>query len=273
MTIKFSPIMKRKFYESAASGIRSTSEQKMVNVFFEVHSGLPREGPGDNESTKKAYSMLNNLPENPRILDIGCGPGMQTITLAKLSNGRIEAVDNHQPFLEQLKKNAKEEDVSEKITAVNRDMTALDYEDGTFDVVWCEGAIFIIGFERGLREWKRLLTDNGYLVVSEMSWLTPNPPEEVKNFLMEAYPAIKTINENLETIKKAGYRVISHFVLPKESWWDNYYTPIEAKLTSLKRKYKDDKEALEHVAAEELEIEMFRKYSDYYGYVFYVMQA
>jgi hypothetical protein len=48
----------------------------MVNVFFEVHSGLLREGPGDNESTKKAYFMLQDLPENPLILDIGCGPGM-----------------------------------------------------------------------------------------------------------------------------------------------------------------------------------------------------
>lgn len=245
----------------------------MVNVFFEVHSGLPREGPGDNESTKKAYLMLQGLPENPRILDIGCGPGMQTITLAKLSKGRIDAVDNHQPFLEQLKKKAEEESVSEKITVVNGDMFALDYEDGSFDLIWSEGAIFVIGFEKGLREWRRLLTGNGYLVVSELSWLSSDPPEEVRKFFMEAYPEIKTINENLETIKKAGYRVINHFVLPKESWWDNYYKPIEAKIPSMKLKYKDDKEALDFLAVEELEIDMFRKYSDYYGYVFYVMQA
>jgi ubiquinone/menaquinone biosynthesis C-methylase UbiE len=244
----------------------------MVNVFFEVHRDLPREGPGDNESTKKAYLMLRNLPEKPRILDIGCGPGMQTVTLAKLSKGRICAVDNHQPFLEQLKKKAEDEGVSEKITAVNGDMTALDYEDGSFDLIWCEGAIFIIGFEGGLREWKRLLTGKGYLVVSELCWLKPNPPEEVRKF-MEIYPGIKTITENLETIKKAGYRVISHFVLPTKSWWTHYYTPIEAKIPSMKRKYKDDEEALDHLAAEELEIDMFRKYSQYYGYVFYLMQV
>ena len=245
---------------------------KMVNVFFEVHSGLPREGPGDNESTKKAYLTLQDLPENPRILDIGCGPGMQTIALAKLSKGRIDAVDNHQPFLEQLKKKAEEEGVSEKITVVNGDMLALNYEDGSFDLIWSEGAIFVIGFEKGLREWRNLLTNKGYIVVSELSWLKPDPPEDVRNFFMEGYPGIKTINENLETIKKAGYRIIEHFVLPEESWWNNYYTPIEAKIPSMKLKYKDDKEALDFLAAEELEIDMFRKYSDYYGYVFYVMQ-
>jgi len=244
----------------------------MVNVFFEVHSGLPREGPGDNESTKKAYLMLRNLPEKPRILDVGCGPGMQTVTLAKLSKGRICAVDNHQPFLEQLKKKAEEEGVSEKIAVVNGDMFALDYEAGSFDVIWCEGAIFVIGFEKGLREWRRLFTAKGYLVVSELSWVKSNPPEEVRKFFVEGYPGIKTVNENLEAIRKAGYRVISHFVLPKESWCNHYYKPIEAKIPSMKLKYKDDEEALAFLAAEELEIDIFRRYSDYYGYVFYIMQ-
>ena len=244
----------------------------MVNVFFEVHSGLPREGPGDNESTRKAYLMLDDLPEKPRILDIGCGPGMQTVTLAKLSNGKIDAVDNHQPFLEQLKKKAEEEGVSDKINAVNGDMAALNYEDNSFDLIWSEGAIFVIGFEKGLRKWRNLLKDKGYLVVSELSWLKPNPLEEVKKFFTEVYPAINTVNENLETIKKAGYQVINHFVLPKESWWIHYYAPIEAKIPLMKLKYKDDKEALDFLAVEELEIEMFRRYSNYYGYVFYIVQ-
>ncbi len=246
---------------------------KMVNVFFEVHSGLAREGPGDNESTKKAYLMLDDLPEKPRILDIGCGPGMQTIMLAKLSKGRIDAVDNHQPFLDYLKNKAEEQGVSEKIKIVNGDIFSLKYANNRFDLIWSEGAIYIIGFEKGLREWRNLLTDKGYIVVSELSWLKPNPPEQVRKFFREGYPGIKTINENLEIIKKAGYRTISHFVLPKESWWANYYKPIEAKISSMKLKYKDDKEALDILAVEELEIDVFRKYSDYYGYVFYVMQV
>jgi len=35
-------------------------------------------------------------------VDIGCGPGMQTLELARISGGRIVAVDNHQPFLDVL---------------------------------------------------------------------------------------------------------------------------------------------------------------------------
>ncbi len=247
--------------------------EKMPKIFWELHSGLPREGPGDNASTRKAYLMLEELPENPRILDIGCGPGMQTIELAKISNGRIDALDNHQPFLEDLKRRTEEEGVSKRINVVNGDMFALNYEENSFDLIWCEGAIYIIGFEKGLREWKKLLTDNGYLVVSELPWLRPNPPEKIRRFMEEGYPAIKTIKENLEIARKCGYRVVSYFILPEKSWWTNYYTPLEAKIASLKSKYKDDKEAMNVLSFHELEIEVYRKYSDYFGYVFYIMQV
>lgn len=121
-------------------------------VFFEIHSGLPREGPGGNESKEKAYFMLRNLPDQPRVLDIGCGPGMQTIVLANLSPGRIIAVDNHQPFLDYSTQKAEAEGVSDSIEAVYGDICALNYSTNSFDVVWAEGSIFVIVFERGLRE-------------------------------------------------------------------------------------------------------------------------
>jgi len=67
---------------------------------FTLHEGLPRQGPGSSECTRKAFSFLSGLPARPEILDIGCGAGMQTIELARLCPGcRITAVDIHQPFL------------------------------------------------------------------------------------------------------------------------------------------------------------------------------
>jgi ubiquinone/menaquinone biosynthesis C-methylase UbiE len=247
--------------------------EKLPKIFWEIHSGLPREGPGDNESTRKAYRMLKDLPKNPRILDMGCGPGMQTIELAKLSGGQIVALDNHQPFLEQLKTSAKKEGVNDRIKAVAGDMFNLNYENSSFDLVWSEGTIFVIGFEKGLREWRRLLTEKGYLVVSELSWLRPDLPGDASAFMKQGYPAIQTIEDNLEAAQKSGYCIVDSFVLPSKSWWDNYYTPIETKLPKIKARYKDDEEALQFIACEETEIEMFRKYSDYYGYIFYIMQV
>ena len=247
--------------------------EKLPEFFWTIHSSLPREGPGDNKSTQKAYRMLKDLPKNPRILDVGCGPGMQTVELAKLSAGQIVALDFHEPFLEQLKEAIKKAGVEDRVKAVKGDMCNIKFEDSSFDVIWSEGAIFIIGFEKGLREWRRLLTPSGYVVVSELSWLKHDAPKEAKDYMMQMYPVIKTIEGNVEIVRNSGYRLVGSFVLPSKSWWDNYYTPIEAKLPSLKTRYKDDEEALQVIAYEETEIEMFRKYSDYYGYVFYILQV
>ena len=91
--------------------------------------------------------------------------------------------------------------------------------------------------------------------------------------MKDGYPAIKTIEENLEAARNSEYRIVGSFVLPKKSWWNDYYTLIEVKLQSLKSEYRDDEEALQFITVEEMEMEMFRKYSDYYCYVFYILQV
>lgn len=139
-------------------------------------------------------------------------------------------------------------------------------------MIWAEGSIFIIGFERGLREWRRLLTDNGYLVFSELSWLKPNAPEEVRKFFAEAYPPMKTVEANLTVARRTGYDTVGWFAIPERGWWDNYYMPIERKLPALKSKYRGHEDALHILACEDLEIGIYRKYAQYYGYVFYILQ-
>jgi ubiquinone/menaquinone biosynthesis C-methylase UbiE len=213
------------------------------------------------------------LPEKPLLLDIGCGPGMQTVELAKISSAQITALDFYQPFLDELAKKVKSEGLAERIKIVQGDMCNLGFEPKSYDVIWCEGAIFIIGFEKGLREWRKFLADKGYIAVTEMCWIDPNPPKEINDYLTKAYPPIKTVKENLQIIKETGYNIAGYFVLPESSWWENYYLPILSKLPALKKKYNGNSEALTSIAAEEQEIEMFRRYSKHYGYVFYVMQA
>lgn len=78
-----------------------------ISFIFTMHEGRPRQGPGKNECTKKAFSLLTNLPDRPEILDIGCGAGMQTIELARICpTCHVTAVDIHQPFLNDLAKRA-----------------------------------------------------------------------------------------------------------------------------------------------------------------------
>jgi ubiquinone/menaquinone biosynthesis C-methylase UbiE len=208
----------------------------------------------------------------PEILDVGCGPGAQTLVLARLSGGHVTALDNHARFLDDLRQRASKAGLESRTTTVLGSMTDLPFRDSSFDVVWSEGAIFVMGFEKGLRSWRRLLKPGGWIAVSEVAWLKENPPGELLDFWQTAYPDIKTVKANLAVIRDCGYDTRGHFVLPEESWWESYYRPLEAKVSALKEKYRGNAEAEEQLEEHLAEMALFRKYAAFYGYVFFVMK-
>lgn len=241
-------------------------------IFWQVHSGLPREAPGSDASTLRAFSMLPNLPDSPRILDIGCGPGAQTVSLARNSQAEITAVDTHQPFLDDLNRRANQANVAERIHPLKASMFELNFAE-PFDVIWSEGAIYIIGFEQGLRDWRRLLKPGGFIAVTELSWIKSNPPETARRFWEVDYPGMGTVDENIKRIASAGYRAIGHFTLPESDWWVNYYHPISDRITALRDQYPDNPEAQHWLDVENAEIDLYHHFSDWYGYVFFIAQA
>jgi SAM-dependent methyltransferase len=244
---------------------------ELNELFLETHRDLPREGPGRELYTRRAFEMLPHL-ERPRILDIGCGPGAPTIELARLSDGEVIGIDIHQQYLDQLQTRIDGAGLGGRVRAERMSMFDIDFVDAAFDVVWAEGAIYIIGFERGLAEWRRLIRPGGFMAVHEMCWLRPDPPEEIAEFWRAAYPAITSIEGNLAVIDAAGYRLLGHFTLGEDAWWPDYYSPLEQRIEMLRSKYADDVAALSQLDEEQQEIDLYRKYKDWYGSVFFVMQ-
>ena len=244
----------------------------MEDLFFEIHRDLPREGPGDGESTERAFSMLSSLPPRPLVLDIGCGPGVQTLHLVRLTRSRVIALDKHHPYIAQLMKRLPEKGQGHRVHAMVADMNALPFLDQTFDLIWSEGAIYLMGFANGLTQWKPLLKPGGFLTVTEITWLDPDPPQEVKAFWEQHYPAMQGTDQNIQTVREKGYRPLGAFQLPESAWWKDYYTPLQERLARLRKKYKSNPEALALLEEEQAEIDLYRAYARYYGYVFYVMQ-
>jgi ubiquinone/menaquinone biosynthesis C-methylase UbiE len=249
------------------------SQAEQLKLFFEIHQGLPREGSGNFVSSRRAFTMLTDLPWRPIILDLGCGPGMQTLHLSRLTEGDIVAVDNHQPYLDQLSQRALVEGVAERVRVVNADMTALEFDRGTFDLIWAEGSAYIMGFEEALLSWRPFLKRRGYLAVTEVSWLRPTLPDELRFFWEGEYPQIQNTGENVMACQGAGYTVLGQFVLPESAWWGAYYFPLGRRLQALELKYQNDPERLQYLEDAKEEINLYRRYSDFYGYVFYVMQV
>jgi SAM-dependent methyltransferase len=247
--------------------------EHLTDVFFDLHRDLPREGPGDDESTLRALAMCTELPDKPDILDVACGPGMQTLALARATGGTITAVDMHEPFLDQLRERAATAGARQRIHVMRGDMADLPFGADSFDLIWSEGAAYIMGITEAFTAWRAFLRPGGYVVVSEATWLVPDPPAEVRDFWAAEYPGMRDIEGNLERIRAARYDIIGHFTLPDESWWTYYQTPLEARIPALLKTYAGDESALAVINGTVAEHRIRHRYPETYGYEFYVARC
>ena len=240
------------------------------NLICEYFSSLERQGPGSPEVTVKALSFIEKLTNESLIADIGCGTGGQTMVLAQHIPGNIRGIDLFPVFIDLFNANATKLSIQDRVKGIVGSMDKLPFKSGELDLIWSEGAIYNIGFERGLNYWNKFLKPGGYVAVTEASWFTDERPEEIGKFWMDAYPEIDTIPEKVALMQKAGYIPLVHFALPENCWTEHFYVPqVEAQETFLK-KHRGNQTAVEFIASERHEAQLYSKYKEYYGYVFYI---
>lgn len=241
-------------------------------LICEYFSSIERQGPGSPEVTIKALSFIDNLTSEAKIADIGCGTGGQTIVLAKNTTGQISAFDLSPEFIERLNSNCQKENLQNRVKGIVRSMENLPFENEELDLIWSEGAIYNIGYERGLKEWHKLLKKDAFIAISEASWFTDERPDEIQKFWDDAYPEIDTIPNKIKQMQAAGYIPIASFVLPEYCWIDNFFVPQISAQEIFLQKYAGNKTAEEFVENEKHGAELYNKYKKYYGYVFYIGQ-
>jgi ubiquinone/menaquinone biosynthesis C-methylase UbiE len=244
----------------------------MDTVFFELFESLPRQAPGSARATLRALSSLTLPPRALSILDIGCGAGAQTLTLARHLTGNIVAVDNHQPFLDALATRTAAAVLRATVECRNADMRTLAFPDGSIDIVWAEGSLFIMGFEAALRMVRPFLTKGGYVVFSDMVWLTEDPPAAAVEFFAAEYPAMMRSADLPGLVINGGYTLIDSFPVLVEDHWKTYYEPMQEQVRLMRAERRSDPAAQRLCDALQHEIDIYASFSSAFGYVFTIMQ-
>ena len=243
----------------------------MINLICEYFSSVERQGPGSSEITIKALSFIDNLTDDSRIADLGCGTGGQTMILAQNAPGQITGLDLFPDFINLFNRNAQRLDLQDRVKGIIGSMTEeLPFGREALDLIWSEGAIYNIGFERGLNEWRKYLKTGGYIAASEATWFTDERPDEITDFWMLHYPGIDTIPNKVAQMQKAGYIPVATFIVPEYCWTEHFFAPAAKAQKAFLDKYPGNKTVEELIAGQRHEEQLYNKYKAFYGYVFYI---
>ncbi len=199
--------------------------------------------------TRKAFENLPKI-DDPHILDVGCGTGIPTLELARLSNGKIIGIDIDQRALDKLNLKIKQEGLSDRVKVYNRSIYDMKFEDEMFDIIWEEGVIHLLDLKKALTECNRVLKLNGFMITGE---------------------ATNWADKKLKYFPKFGFKLVKQIPWEKECWWTEYYAPLEKKINILRKKHENLDDIVE-IKQHLKEIEMVKKDTTGFDCVTYIMQ-
>ena len=192
------------------------------------------------------------------------------MVLAQNTEAGLTALDLYAGSIDTLNVRAGKLGLQNRVRGVVGSMDDLPFQNDEFDLIWSEGAIANIGFEKGLNHWKRFLKKGGYVAVTYESWFTDERPAEIEKWWTDAVPEMNTIAYNISVMQKSGYIPVAMFALPEYCWIDNYFIPQKPRQEEFLKKHAGNKTVENMMAFMRREFDLYLKYKQYYGYVFYI---
>jgi cyclopropane fatty-acyl-phospholipid synthase-like methyltransferase len=165
--------------------------------------------------------------EHSVLLDVACGKGEASATLASRFACRIAAVELYGPFIHHTAAKTWFFNLRDRITVLRADGRRLPTRDGAFDAAYCIGAPSIVGLEECLRELARATKRGGHVIVSDVVWRT-KPGSALGTdwgWLAEMTPI--TLDEYAATIEMAGVQV-QRTEVHDRAVWEEYFRPMLA---------------------------------------------
>ncbi len=239
------------------------------SIHRRLHEGYRDDKPARLAFVRRAYAMLPEI-EAPRILDVGCGCGGPTLELARLSGGEVTGLDVDRSAVHELETRAQAAGLGQRIHARCGSMHELGFTGDPFDVVWAEASLHAMGFGAGLDACAGSLKPAGCLVIHEMVWVQPKPPEELASYWQGRFPEIRTVPELEAFIRRHGFSIIASFALPEEYWWGDYFRFIEDRIAALRSELRGNVKATQALDREQRVVDLHKRNRGWYGSAYFV---
>lgn len=123
---------------------------------------------------QRSYELMHIQPGGT-VLDVGCGPGTDTIALAHLvgPTGQVVGIDFNATFLAQADERADQAGVGNWVTHQHADATNLPFEANTFDACRSERLLqHLLHPEQAVAEMVRITQPGGWIVIIDADWGT-----------------------------------------------------------------------------------------------------
>lgn len=181
-------------------------------------------GNGLIEMKRKSYARMEIEP-GYKVLDVGCGPGADTLPLARLvgESGEVMGIDYDPHVIAEANQRALDAGISHVVKHEQGNAMSLPYQDAMFDACRSEKLFQQLLFpERVLFEMRRVTKRARPVVVLDTDWSTlslhtseAETERKLFNFMLEA----KILNgcvgrQLLQLFKEQGLTNISFEVLP-----------------------------------------------------------
>ncbi len=186
------------------------------------------------------------IGENARILDIGCGTGVPTLWLAEHFPGSITAIDLNDHAIGFLKRKIIGEELQNRVNVIQTSFFTFEFNPDGYDLILAEGFLNVIGFEKGFNIMKKLLRNEGYLIIHD----------EFKNHEWKC-----------EFMKAGGFEMIETILLDDKVWWNDYYQTLEEEIGKIALA-----EEREFFSSDLEEIRMFRTDPSPFQSIYYVIR-
>jgi len=163
--------------------LKGSEEEPEISYFgVQAYMGSTKHG-GGQDSTDDLIRLCK-IKEGSRVLDVGCGPGLTAIQLARMGCD-VTAVDLNSMMVERARENASSARADARFLVA--DARKLPFKAGEFDAAISESVIvFVPGRDKAMKELVRVVKPGGCIGLNEIYW-RKKPPEDIRAKVTELY--------------------------------------------------------------------------------------